>query len=187
MMKRLNVFILTSFFILFYSINGWSKDLGGQSFADKLEFQGKAFELRGVGLEKRLFIKVFVAGFYTGDKFLTDEPLSDIPKRIEVAYLYPIPGRKLAVETRKNIILNTTPEEFEKIKSRVDFMDSLYVDLKPSDRYALSYLPGEGTYFTYNGEVMGMIEGHDFAAALFSVWIGKKPVSSFLKKNLLGL
>jgi hypothetical protein len=36
-----------------------------------------------------------------------------------------------------------------------------------------------------NGESKGTIEGADFAQALFSIWLGQKPVSKSLKVALL--
>lgn len=185
-MRKIRVFILVAMVILSGSIHGWARELNAQSFAEQLEFEGTAFHLQGLGLKTQFFIKVFVAGFYTAEALCRPDLLAGCPKRIEVAYLYPIPGKKLAAETRKNMILNTTSEEFNSIRSRVELMESFYVDLKPGDRYAISYLPERGTYFTYNGKVMGLIEGSDFAKALFAVWIGENPISQLLKRNLLG-
>jgi len=35
-------------------------------------------------------------------------------------------------------------------------------------------------------EKKGTIQGADFAAALFSIWLGGKPIDKTLKKQLLG-
>jgi hypothetical protein len=51
----------------------------------------------------------------------------------------------------------------------------------------LTYIPGKGTELTLNGKSKGTVEGADFAAALFSIWLGPKPISESLKKELLGL
>jgi hypothetical protein len=34
---------------------------------------------------------------------------------------------------------------------------------------------------------MGVIEGAEFAAALFAIWIGQEPVDKSFKKQILGL
>jgi hypothetical protein len=38
-----------------------------------------------------------------------------------------------------------------------------------------------------NGEPKGTIEGAEFAAAVFSIWLGPDPASESFKKQILGL
>ena len=159
----------------------------GKKFQEKIEEHHTILTLKGLGVKSYFFIKIFVAGFYTSESSSTADLLNDVPKKLEVAYFYNIPGAKLAIETRRRIILNTTAQEFNQIKDRVNVMDSYFVDLRPGDRYVLTYIPKEGTTFTYNGKVTGTIKGADFAKALFAVWIGKEPIDQTLKNNLLGL
>lgn len=169
--------------ILMTAIPVSAAQLQGQSFQDELVIENTTFHLKGLGLKTYFFVKVFVAGFYLEKEV---PPLEDVAKRLEVAYFYNIPGDKLAVETKRRMRLNTTAQEFEKIKTRVKIMDGYFVDLKVGDRYALTYLPKIGTQFSYNGKVVGIIEGADFARALFAVWVGPQPISASLKENLLG-
>lgn len=161
-------------------------ELYGKKFGDKIEIYNTIFALKGLGFNSYLFVKVFVAGFYVEENSKNQDALKDIPKRLEVAYFYKIPGSKLAAETSRRIKLNTNQREFNQIKDRVNKMNSYFVDLKPGDRYALTYIPLEGTYFTYNEKLVGKIEGKDFAKALFAVWIGTQPISQSLKESLLG-
>jgi hypothetical protein len=63
----------------------------------------------------------------------------------------------------------------------------MYEDVKPGDRYSLTYIPGKGTKLALNGEHKGTIEGSEFAAALFSIWLGNKPIDKTFKKQILGL
>ena len=49
-----------------------------------------------------------------------------------------------------------------------------------------TYIPGKGTTVTGQGE-KALIEGKDFADALFNVWLGQHPVDGDLKKGMLGL
>ena len=63
----------------------------------------------------------------------------------------------------------------------------MYEDVKPGDRYSLTYIPGKGTELALNGEPKGIVEGSEFAAALFSIWLGKKPIDESFKKQILDL
>jgi hypothetical protein len=161
-------------------------ELEGRTFPDTFEAQGTKFVLKGMGVKTYFFFKIFAAGFYLGDTVPDQAVGADVSKHLEVSYFYAIPAPQLAAETRHRIILNTTPEEFSRIKARVDQMDNYYVNLKPGDRYTLTYIPNYGTIFTYNNKIVGRIQGYDFAKALFAVWIGDKPLSPVLKRNLLG-
>jgi len=51
-------------------------------------------------------------------------------------------------------------------------------------RYALTYRPGRGTGSRSNGKPLVLVEGDDFAAAYFSIWLGKKPIDEDLKNEL---
>lgn len=49
----------------------------------------------------------------------------------------------------------------------------------------MTYVPGKGTELTLNGDPLGTIEGADFAAALYAMWLGDKPMNQSFKRQLL--
>jgi len=49
-------------------------------------------------------------------------------------------------------------------------------DQGEGDGIVITYVPGRGTIVTAKGAEKGIIEGKDFADALFSVWLGRNPV-----------
>jgi hypothetical protein len=51
----------------------------------------------------------------------------------------------------------------------------------------MTYIPGRGTELALNGEPKGVIKGADFAAAVFSIWLGPKPINTSFKEQILGL
>jgi hypothetical protein len=57
--------------------------------------------------------------------------------------------------------------------------------VKPGDRSALTYVPGHGTELSINGRSKGWVEGADFAAAYFQIWLGREPLSDSFKEQLL--
>lgn len=57
--------------------------------------------------------------------------------------------------------------------------------MKPGDCYGLTYTPGVGTELALNGVVKGTVEGADFAAAYFAIWLGPNPVNEALKLRLV--
>ena len=49
----------------------------------------------------------------------------------------------------------------------------------------MTCIPGRGTELALNGRPKGVIEGADFAAAVFAIWLGPKPLNKSFKAQLL--
>jgi hypothetical protein len=163
-------------------------ELEGIQFANRYPLQDTSLELRGSGLLRvMVFAKVYVAALYLPKDIDAKLALSDVPKRLEVEYLRSIAGEDFGPATLKKISENVDPQTYERLLPRIEYHNSLYQDVQPGDRYALTYIPAKGTELTLNGKPKGTVEGADFAAALFSIWLGPKPISESLKKELLDL
>lgn len=157
-----------------------------REFPAVVEKEGYSFELQGKGYKRVLFMKAFDAGFYTTSGVSKDDLLEDVPKYLEVEYHVSIPGKSLTDYTITHMKRNVTREEFSELKEEVRLMGEYFVDLKPHDRFSLTYLPGVGTQFIHNGKMVGVVSGDKFGRALFSVWIGAKPFDPKLKRKILG-
>jgi hypothetical protein len=132
----------------------------------------------------RLFT-VSMAGLYLPADVPPERALSDIPKRLEIGYLVPIPGRELAWAAQTVLARSQTPEALARLQGLIDRLHLAYRDVKPGDRYALTYLPGRGTELALNGEPLATVEGAEFAAAYFGIWLGHRPIDEGLKRALL--
>ena len=145
--------------------------------------------LNGAGVRKKLFISVYVAALYlpqrqtgVGD-LLSDPP----PNRVAMHFVYSeVAKRKLDEGWIEGFGQNLTAQRLVAVQSRLQRFIALFGDMYRGDRVWLDYVPGRGTVVTVNDEVRGDIEGADFNAALLAVWLGDEPVSSSLKKALLG-
>jgi len=58
-------------------------------------------------------------------------------------------------------------------------------DAQDGDVIIFTYLPGKGLTVDLNGEDKGTITNADFMEALWSVWLGRKPASDGMKKELV--
>ncbi len=162
--------------------------IAGAYFDEVYIAEDTTLKLRGTGLLRYLgFIKAYVGAFYLEENCTIDEALSDRAKRIEVQYFQAIKGKDFGPATDKSIAKNVDPQTFERLRPQIEYHNSLYVDVEPGDRYSLTYIPGRGTELALNGESRGIIEGSEFAAALFSIWIGRQPIDKSFKKQILGL
>ncbi len=156
------------------------------TFADSITISGTPVPLRNAALLRYLkFIKAYVAALYVPEDIKSEEVLSDVPKRLEINYLVSIKGPDFGKGAEPTLQLNQTPAELAKLRSRIDRINAIYRDVKPGDRYALTYLPGRGTELALNGTPLTVIEGADFAAAYFGIWLGQNSIDDRLKRDLL--
>jgi hypothetical protein len=156
------------------------------TFADSITIGEKRVSLRGAALLRWLkLVKVYVAALYLPEQTKSSNALSDIPKRLEISYLVAIKGAEFGPAAQSILARNTSRAELAKLSSRLDRFNAAYRDVKPGDRYALTYQPGKGTELSWNGEPLVTIGGADFAAAYFGIWLGSKPLDDNLKKALL--
>jgi hypothetical protein len=115
-----------------------------------------------------------------------EKALSDRAKRIELEYFRSIKGKDFGPATNKSIAEIVDSKTFNRLRPQIEYHNSLYEDVQPGDRYSLTYVPGSGTELALNGEPKGLIEGADFAAAVFSIWLGPKPINNSFKEQILG-
>ena len=160
--------------------------VAGVKFADHYEWNGTRLHLNGMGvLRYRIFIKGYVAAFYLGEGIDPDQALDDVPRRLEIEYLWSIPAEAFARTTVEQISRNVDSATLTRLRSSIDRLNTLYADVQPGDRYSLTYVPGVGTELALNGEPKGLIEGAELSAALFAIWIGRRPLDETLREQLL--
>jgi len=162
-------------------------EIEGVTFRESLSADGKRLVLKGVGLLRYWGFKAYVGAFYLEEGSAIEEALSDRAKRIEIEYLRPIKGKDFGPATDKGISENVDVETFKRLRPQIDYHNSLYEDVQPGDRYSLTYIPGRGTELALNDEPKGIIEGADFASAVFSIWLGPEPINESFRKQILGL
>ena len=168
-------------------INAEAKEIEGVRFADQLRVGTALLRLNDVGLLRyRYVIKAYVAALYLGEGSRPNDVLTDAPKRLEIEYFYAIKASGFATATIEGIAANVSAEVLAELRPRIERLNTLYRDVKPGDRYALTYLPGAGTELALNGTTLGAVEGADFAAAVFAIWLGPRALDESLKTQLLG-
>ena len=185
--ENLKKLIVIMSFIFVFSTGPEAAKIEGASFRDSITVDNTTLKLTGTGLLRYWGFKAYVGAFYLEEGFTIEEALSDRAKRIEIEYLRPIKGKDFGPATDKGISENVDVETFKRLRPQIDYHNSLYEDVQPGDRYSLTYIPGKGTELALNGEAKGIIGGAEFASAVFSIWLGPKPINESFKKQILGL
>lgn len=168
------------------SLANLTVEVDGVSFNRTIDAMDQRLHLHGAGLLRYMvFIKAYVGALYLPEAVPSEHVLKPVAKQLELAYFHPIKGEDFAKATRLKIADNVTAAQVKVLQSRIDDLAALYRDVKPGDRYALTYVPDQGTTLALNGESLGSIPGDDFAQALFSIWLGANPIDQKFRDLLL--
>ena len=185
-LHRLAINLLLSFLVSITTLPLHAAEVAGVYFRDEFLVDKTKLNLTGAGLLRYWGFKAYTGAFYLEEGAPIDDVLADRAKRIELEYFRSIKGEDFGPATNKSIAKNVDSKTFDRLRPRIDYHNSLYEDVRPGDRYSLTYVPGKGTELALNGEPKGLIEGADFAAAVFSIWLGTKPISDSFKRQILG-
>ncbi len=164
-----------------------ARDLSGVSMPDTVTVGEKTLKLNGMGVRKKVFFKVYVAGLYleAASKDAAAVLAADAPRSIRMQYTRDV-GKDKITEAFREGFQNNAPELAAKQKTAIDKMVAAVPDVKDGETMTFTYFPGKGTTLNYGGRDLFSAEGKDFADAVFSLWLGPKPPSDDLKKGLLG-
>lgn len=161
--------------------------VGGVSFPEAVEAGGERLEPRGAGILRVYgIVRAYAACFYLPRTVSSGQALGEVPRRLEIEYFHPISAADFTRATEAGVARNASLTGLERLRPAIRALNALYRDVRPGDRYALTYVPGEGTTLELNGVPLGTVPGAEFSAALFAIWLGENPLDARLKAALLG-
>ncbi len=150
---------------------------------------GHRLQLNGAGIREKFFFDIYVCALYLPKPAHSNAAVAAAngPRRVLMHFVYHKVGRdKLVDAWNEGFEANTSPAERTALHKRIDKFNSLFGDAPRGQVVLLDYVPGKGTTVTIDGHVRGMIPGKDFNDALMRIWLGEHPVTSSLKRELLG-
>ena len=161
-------------------------EVAGVVVPETATVEGKTLKLNGAGLRTKVVFKVYVAGLYveTLSKDAAALIAADEVKSMRLAILRSLKGSQVSEAIEEGFEKNSKAQ-MPALKARLAKLSSLIPNVEKGDDILLTWVPGKGTVVSVKGAEKGIIEGKDFADALFSVWLGKNPVQEDLKKALL--
>ena len=174
------------------SVVASAAEVAGIKLDERTKLGQTELVLNGAGLRKRAIFKIYVAGLYLTEKRKSPADVFALagPKRASITLMRNLPARELADALKDGIRKNSSPEEQQALKDRVEELAANLLALRQGqqgDVITVDWLPDVGTLVILNGEVKGNpIPGYDVYRALLRVWLGDRPTSSGLKKALLG-
>ena len=164
-----------------------AKEKAGVNLPDTISAEGKSLKLNGIGLRKKAIFKVYVAGLYVENtsKDANTVIKSDQVKQVKMVMLRDLEKAKI-VDAVKDGFEKNNKAQMPALQERLNNFTASIPDVKKGDTLTLTYVPGKGTSVTSKTGQALSVQGKDFADALFSVWLGKEPVSEDLREEMLG-
>lgn len=191
--------VLIVFFLCFFCLSGMAHSaragaLEGIPAIDMPEFllsDDQTLVLSGSGIRRVLFMEPYAAGLYLqktatgGSAVMT----ADEPVILRLHFLAPM-SRRMMVRSLYNGMVDAAESlewDFSQVEERFDRLaDSFANDIDQGDIIEFRYIPGRGTRVVRNGRTQDVVDGLDFKAVFFGVWLNeKKPVDKDLRAALL--
>ena len=150
--------------------------------------EGHGLVLNGLGLRKKVVFKVYVAGLYLPERSSDAEAIltADQPRRIVLQFLRGVSEDQMCDAMYDGLERNT-PDHTPELKTKFDEFCAMMEPIEKGEQFVFTYLPGTGTIIEAKGTRKGVIEGKEFADALFASWLGPDPgPGDGTKKDLLG-
>ena len=183
------IYTMVAGLVLAFITSQASAATASEKMPAQIQYGGKTMQLNGVGVRKKYFMSLYLAGLYLTNKskdaaaiMKADEPMS-IRLAITSSLISPA---KMKAATLQGFQVGTGGN-IAPIKAQIDKMLNTFdKGVGPGDIYELTNVPGSGVHIIRNGKKVETIRSAAFKEALFGIWLSKTPVHAGLRKQLLG-
>jgi hypothetical protein len=163
--------------------------------ASGVKFDTEIGDLRllGTGLRTKTFlkVKVYAVGLYVDPKALADYKGKGATPELYKSLVWGDFRREIRMKfIRDGIAAKTIRGAFEESLGGTDaslrekFL-GCFGDVKTGDEYILSSVPGGTLEIVVAGQAKPPIADKAFAAAVFAIWLGDKPIQADIKRGLV--
>lgn len=155
-------------------------------FPTQQTFAGQNLTLNGKGVRTKAFFNLYNAGLYVQQKSTDANAIisGDQPSAMRLE----ITSAMITSENMESAVRDgfKHSSNIPDIQPRIEQLIAVFKEaIKEGDVYDFIYTPNK-LAIVKNGKPAATIAGHDFKQALFSIWLGERPVQASLKKALLG-
>jgi hypothetical protein len=150
--------------------------------------------LLGTGLRTKtmLKVKVYAVGLYVADSALAG-PLAAFKGKTDSAPFYKELvwgdfGKQVVMKFTRGVSTDQIRGAFRETlegTSKLDQFLGYFGDTKEGEEYVLTWKPGGVLATKVAGADKGEIADKNFAAAVFGIWLGEKPIQNDIKKGLV--
>jgi chalcone isomerase-like protein len=172
--------------LLVAAVPAVAKEHDGVVVPATIQVDGKPLQLMGMGLRKKLWVRVYLASLYLENPTEDAKQViaTDQIKRVQMNMLRDLDRGKIVEAVQQGFERNSG-QQLPRLRERLDRFLRAIPDLRGGQTIVITYFPGRGTSLKAGSGEDVSIAGKDFADALFSVWLGDNPVDGDLKAEML--
>jgi Chalcone isomerase-like len=162
--------------------------LADVSLPDRIEAAGQPLVLNGLGLRKKLFVKVYVGALYlpAPQKSAAGVLAGDTVRRMVLHFLYSVSPAQMCDAWNEGLADNT-PNASAEVKAGFSALCADMESIPSGTELVLTYTPGKGTLVEIGSKMKGTIPGKATSDAMLNTWIGPHPApGDDFKKAVLG-
>lgn len=151
--------------------------------------------LMGTGVATYLWFDVYDAALYAPARTPAANILNaTTPKALVLSYHHAVSVADIVKASWKALDEQYAGPARERLKPKIDALQAAMQDVKPGDRYELTWQPAANEaanperatlQLVYNGKALFTSHDADLAQAYFGIWLGEPPLSPQLKADLL--
>jgi len=190
-MKKISTLCLALYLLISATSSAQNAVISGVTLPGVLKVGNTSLTLNGGGVRTKLFMDMYVAGLYVTSK---SKDGNAIAKSNDAgAVRLHITSSLVTTDRMKEAILEgfkkSTGGKTAPLQARIDKFVQVF-SLEPivkGNEFDVTYIPGEGVKVYKGGKLLQTVEGQDFKAALWGIWLGNDPADKGLKEGMLGL
>jgi hypothetical protein len=143
----------------------------------------------GQGIRYGTFGAVNSVALYTTRPVRSTEALHALrePKRIVVRMLKDYSAEQFRDSWRERFETTLDGAAQAALRERFAQFSALFDSVRKDEELWFDALPGEGLRLSIRGASRGLVPGDDFSRFVLDAWLGSRPPSERLKRELLGL
>ncbi len=166
----------------------WAGELAGIKLPDQVTVDGATLHLNGMGIRKKLWIKVYVGALYLEHTTHSAEEAIATKqyRRVEMHFMTNMAKKKKMDKAWWEGFEKNSPEKMKVLRGSIEQLVGFFGDMRDGDVITFTITPKGETRVELNGKLKGTLAGEDFAEALLKLWLGPEPPSDDLKEGMLG-
>lgn len=167
------------------------REIEGFRFDANARVAGSELVLKGVGVRKRFFVPVYVAGLYVPQRSSDPEVLlrQRGPRRMAMRFVREVEAELFMTSLSEGMRRNYAASQLTAWRPQLDTLTtviSTMVLARRADNITWDYTEEGGRIMQNSVPRLPSIPGEDFYNAVLRVWLGDQPADAELKRGLLG-
>ena len=163
-----------------------------REFSPTVQLGGQTLLKNGQGTRYRAVFKVYDMALYLPSRTQDAAQVLAMPgaKRASFVALRDIPGDQFGLSLVSGMRENINPQHAAEVVRHMNDVIAVFsteTTIRAGQSFRVDHVPGKGTSFFLDDKQKGPTVANPlFAEAVFSIWMGRKPVETQLKDGLLG-